>query len=185
MPNAERDRDLESIHQARQLGRAAVAAQQQIEGFSQEQIERICSESIHLDRLAMVKEVEVDRERGPDARRIDWGGNRDVPATRNSKSHGMFTDRKIGEDLLGKRIGRWRIDRNEIRSIDVVEVEQGRSEARVVIDLEVRSVENLGFYRKYSTSEGRLRLSYELIADEWSIVDIQDLSFKISQRRGN
>ena len=97
----------------------------------------------------------------------------------------MFTDRKIGEDLLGKRIGRWRIDRNEIRSIDVVEVEQGRSEARVVIDLEVRSVENLGFYRKYSTSEGRLRLSYELIADEWSIVDIQDLSFKISQRRGN
>ena len=41
MPNAERDRDLESIHEARQLGRAAAAAQQQLEGFSQEEVDAV------------------------------------------------------------------------------------------------------------------------------------------------
>ena len=41
MNNAERDRDLESIQEARKLGRAAVAAQRQLDGYTQEQIDAI------------------------------------------------------------------------------------------------------------------------------------------------
>ena len=60
MNNAERDRDLESIQEARQLGRAAVEAQRQLEGCTQEQIDAIVEEmaaaglahSEHLAELA-------------------------------------------------------------------------------------------------------------------------------------
>ena len=60
MTNAERDRDLESIQEARQLGRAAVEAQRQLEGCTQEQIDAIVEEmaaaglahSEHLAELA-------------------------------------------------------------------------------------------------------------------------------------
>jgi len=60
MNNAERDRDLESIQEARQLGRAAVEAQRQLEGCTQEQIDVIVEEmaaaglahSEHLAELA-------------------------------------------------------------------------------------------------------------------------------------
>ena len=60
MNNAERDRDLESIQEARQLGRAAVEAQRELEGCTQEQIDAIVEEmaaaglahSEHLAELA-------------------------------------------------------------------------------------------------------------------------------------
>ena len=41
MPDADLDRDLESIRQARQLARAAAAAQQEVEGFTQAQIDTV------------------------------------------------------------------------------------------------------------------------------------------------
>ena len=60
MTNAERDRDLASIQEARQLGRAAVEAQRQLEGYTQEQVDAIIEEmaasglahSEHLAELA-------------------------------------------------------------------------------------------------------------------------------------
>ena len=71
MPDAERDRDLESIHEARQLGRAAVAAQRQLESFTQEQINAIVEAMAaagleHSERLAELAHTETGFGNIPD-----------------------------------------------------------------------------------------------------------------------
>ena len=111
MPDAERDRDLESIHEARQLGRAAVAAQRQLESFTQEQIDRIVEAMAaagleHSERLAELACTETGFGNIPDKVRKNnfvlenvveaMRGMRTVGVVRQDREHGI---REIAEPV--------------------------------------------------------------------------------------
>jgi acetaldehyde dehydrogenase (acetylating) len=71
MTNAERDRDLASIQEARQLGRAAVEAQRQLESYTQEQVDAIIEEMAasglaHSEQLAELAHNETGFGNIPD-----------------------------------------------------------------------------------------------------------------------
>ena len=71
MTTAERDRDLASIQEARQLGRAAVEAQRQLEGYTQEQVDAIIEEMAasglaHSEQLAELAHNETGFGNIPD-----------------------------------------------------------------------------------------------------------------------
>ena len=71
MTNAERDRDLASIQEARQLGRAAVEAQRQLESYTQEQVDAIIEEMAasglaHSEQLAELAHNETGFGNSPD-----------------------------------------------------------------------------------------------------------------------
>ena len=111
MPNAERDRDLESIHEARLLGRAAVAAQAELEGFSQEAVDAIVEAMAaaglqHSERLAELAHRETGFGNIPDKIRknnfvlVDvveaMRGMRTVGVLREDREHGV---REIAEPV--------------------------------------------------------------------------------------
>ncbi len=111
MPDAERDRDLESIHEARQLGRAAAAAQRQLESFTQEQIDAIVEAMAaagleHSERLAELAHTETGFGNIPDKVRKNnfvledvveaMRGMRTVGVLREDREHGI---REIAEPV--------------------------------------------------------------------------------------
>jgi len=111
MADAERDRDLESIHEARVLGRAAVTAQQQLEGFTQEAIDAIVEAMAaagleHSGRLAEMAHHETGFGNVPDKVRKNnfvlvnvveaMRGMRTVGVLREDRAHGV---REIAEPV--------------------------------------------------------------------------------------
>ena len=111
MPEAERDRDLESIHEARQLGRAAAAAQRRLESFSQEQVDAIVEAMAaagleHSERLAELAHTETGFGNVPDKVRKNnfvlenvveaMRGMRTVGVLREDREHGI---REIAEPV--------------------------------------------------------------------------------------
>lgn len=111
MPNAERDRDLESIHEARQLGRAAAAAQRELEGFTQESVDAIVEAMAaagrqHTERLAEMAHHETGFGNIPDKIRKNnfvlenvveaMRGMRTVGVLREDREHGV---REIAEPV--------------------------------------------------------------------------------------
>ena len=111
MSNVERDRDLESIHEARQLGRAAAHAQAHIEGFDQQRIDAIVEAMAtaglaHSERLAESAHRETGFGNIPDKVRknnfvlesvVDaMRGMRTVGVIREDREHGV---REIAEPV--------------------------------------------------------------------------------------
>jgi acetaldehyde dehydrogenase (acetylating) len=111
MPNAERDRDLESIHEARQLGRAAAAAQRNFDGCTQEAVDAIVEEMAsagrqHSERLAEMAHHETGFGNIPDKIRKNnfvledvveaMRGMRTVGVLREDREHGV---REIAEPV--------------------------------------------------------------------------------------
>lgn len=111
MPDAERDRDLESIHEARLLGRAARAAQRQLEELDQEAVDAVVEAMAaaglqHSDRLATLAHEETGFGNVPDKVRknnfvlvnvVDaMRGMRTVGVLREDREHGI---REIAEPV--------------------------------------------------------------------------------------
>jgi acetaldehyde dehydrogenase (acetylating) len=105
------DRDLESIREARELGRAAVAAQRRLESFSQEQIDAIVEAMAaaglaHSERLAEIAHRETGFGNVPDKVRKNnfvlqdvvaaMRGMRTVGVLREDREHGV---REIAEPV--------------------------------------------------------------------------------------
>ena len=112
MPDAERDRDLESIHEARQLGRAAVAAQRQLESFTQEQIDRIVEAMAtagleHSERLAELACTETGFGNIPDkVRKNNFVLENVVEAIRGMRTVGVLReDREHGIREIAEPVG--------------------------------------------------------------------------------
>jgi acetaldehyde dehydrogenase (acetylating) len=112
MADAERDRDLESIHEARVLGRAAIAAQQQLEAFSQEQIDAIVEAMAaagreHSARLAEMAHRETGFGNIPDKiRKNDFVLNNVVEAMRGMRTVGVLReDREHGVREIAEPVG--------------------------------------------------------------------------------
>jgi acetaldehyde dehydrogenase (acetylating) len=111
MPDPGSDRDLESIREARELGRAAVAAQRRIESFPQEQIDAIVEAMAaaglaHSERLAEIAHRETGFGNVPDKVRKNnfvlqdvveaMRGMRTVGVLREDREHGV---REIAEPV--------------------------------------------------------------------------------------
>jgi len=112
MADAERDRDLESIHEARVLGRAAIAAQEQLEAFSQEQIDAIVEAMAaagrqHSARLAEMAHHETGFGNVPDKiRKNDFVLNNVVEAMRGMRTVGVLReDREHGVREIAEPVG--------------------------------------------------------------------------------
>ncbi len=112
MPNAERDRDLESIHEARQLGRAAATAQRELEGFTQESVDAIVEAMAaaglqHTERLAELAVQETGFGNIPDKiRKNNFVLENVVEAIRGMRTVGVLReDREHGVREIAEPVG--------------------------------------------------------------------------------
>ena len=70
----------------------------------------------------------------------------------------------------------WTFKPNEQRTIKIVGVEKNGKKANVVIEIITQSQPQP--LEAAWKGEGRLRLQYEFIADQWTLLQVENLSFK-------
>lgn len=70
----------------------------------------------------------------------------------------------------GEGLASWEFEKDEPRTISLVEEEYEGDKATIIIDMQTEGSE--------STMAGKLRLHYEWIADEWNLVRVENLTFK-------
>ncbi len=112
MSEVERDRDLESIHEARQLGRAAGHAQSQFENATQEQVDAIVEAMAaaglqHSERLAEAAHRETGYGNVPDkVRKNNFVLENVVEAMRGMRTVGVIReDREHGVREIAEPVG--------------------------------------------------------------------------------
>ena len=148
---------------ADQCSKALIKAMED-EGLSESQINSICSKAeTYVQKKDTVftpekiKQDLVGKSVGPDALVKVKNNPREETGRRTDTSFDVFATIPTGIIF----------DRTNIRSIKVLDTKISGDKARVVVHVDTVSM--------YA---GRLRLYYELIAGEWTLLEIENLDFK-------
>lgn len=84
----------------------------------------------------------------------------------------------VEESIVGKSVdsssGGWRFEADEVRRIDVIEVEYHRDNAIAIVSIDTIDPGILLSTRM----NGRLRLRFEWIAERWELIGLENLSFR-------
>lgn len=92
------------------------------------------------------------------------------------------TVQDVERDIVGKIVGdpmtgyAWTFQPNEKRTIKIVDIEKDGKKADVVLEMITQSPPQ--WFIGAQKAAGRLRLQYEYIADQWTLVRVENLSFK-------
>jgi hypothetical protein len=93
--------------------------------------------------------------------------------------HPKITEEQLGKDIVGKNTGEgilsWQFEKDEPREIKILETHYSGNKATIIIDMKTESAPRSLTHTKMS---GRLRLQYEWIANEWNLVQVENLTFK-------
>ncbi len=104
--------------------------------------------------------------------------------------HPEITTSMIEKDIIGKVIRgivyergmgiNWRFDKEESRTIAILEANYQENKAVLIINIEARGVVK-GFFGRTHVAElsGRIRLHYEWIVDQWNLLKVENLTFKV------
>ncbi len=96
--------------------------------------------------------------------------------------HPKISVEQIGTDIVGKNTGEgllsWTFAKNEPREIEILETDYSGDKGTVVIHMKTEGFILVGFTNKVEGMAGKLRLHYEWVADEWTLVRVENLDFK-------
>lgn len=94
-------------------------------------------------------------------------------------SHPEITVPDIEKNIVGRDTGEglaaWKFDANEPRDITIIESKYKGDKATLIVNINTRSAPG-SFLR--ATANGKLRLHYEWITNEWTLVKVENLDFK-------
>lgn len=98
-----------------------------------------------------------------------------------NKQSVKITSQKIEKDIVGKTTDDsiWRFEKNEPRKITVLESKYGNPYATVIVNVETEGFAGVVIYALRGYANGKLRLHYEWITNEWILVKVENLTFKI------
>ncbi len=94
-------------------------------------------------------------------------------------SHSEITLEDIQKDIVGRTTNdknwtlNWTFQKEEPRKITVIKGEYDGDNAIVIVNMQTSGY--VGVY--HHVYEGKLRLHYEWIAEEWNLVEIENLTF--------
>lgn len=93
-----------------------------------------------------------------------------------------ITAQKIENDIVGKTTDNasWRFDKNEPRKITIGESRYGNPYATIIVTIETEGFAGYLFLVPLKGyANGKLRLHYEWITNEWILLKVENLTFKI------
>lgn len=99
--------------------------------------------------------------------------------------HPKITEQEIATDIVGRRTGEyplaWTFAKDEPKEIQLLQSDYSGDKATIVIHMNTETAQTAPqIWLKESKEKmaGKLRLHYEWVADQWTLVRVESLDFK-------